>query len=214
VTEEFTKFRREAYNIIKRLISQKLLRDYAAILTARLIADSVPYTASALDGQFPADTITDYHAIAAVAAQIEGLDFEPDVLIMNPQDKWRIGMSQDTVGQFYLTIPVTDPSGQTRMMGFTLRTSNRMPVGSFMLGESGLWNIEDESLTVRIGYGLEVIKNVGGDVIDVEGDLDHNRMRVIVENYFHSWIGTNNTGSFVMAQFATVKAVLVAPVAP
>lgn len=212
VTEEFAKFRKEAYSIIQRLIQQKITRDYAAILTTRLLADASPYTASALDGQYA--NPTDYHAIAAVAAQIESLNFMPDLLIMNPQDKWRIGMLQDLQGQFYLTIPTTDPTGNTRMMGFTVRTSNRIPVGEFILGESGLWEIEDEAISVRMGYGVTVTggtSNGGGNVTDVQGDLDHNRMRVIVETYFHSYIATNNLGSFVHADFDVVKALLETP---
>lgn len=211
VTEEFAKFRKNIYATIKRLVEQKLLRDYAAILTTRLIADAAPYTASALDDQFPAARVTDYHAIAAVAAQIEALDFVPNVLILNPQDKWRIGMSQNTEGSFYMQIPMIDPSGQPRLMGFLVRTSNRMTVGSFMLGEANLWEIEDEALTVRMGYGINVTKNGENVVTDVESDVDHNRFRVIVETYFHSWIDANNEGSFVLATFAAVKAAVTAP---
>lgn len=215
VTEELAKFRRNIYNIIQRLIRMDLMRDYASILTTSLLAEAAAYVGSALDGQYPAETVTDYHAIAAVAAQIESLDFVPDMLVMNPQDKWRIGMSQDTVGQFYLTIPITDPSGQTRMMGFTLRTSNKIPVGNFLLGESGLWEIEEESITVRMGHGVEVIKDgTGTNVVGVESDMDHNRFRVIVENFFHTYIGTNNAGSFVYGNFATIKAALEVVVTP
>lgn len=210
VTEEFAKFRREIFNIIRRLISQKMLRDYSTILTTQLLTDAAAYVGSALDDQYPAALVTDYHAIAAVAAQIEALDFMPDVLIMNPQDKWRIGMSQDTTGQFYLTIPYTSPTGETQMMGFTLRTSTKVPVGNFILGESGLWEIEQESITVRVGHGITVTK-AAGNVTEVEDDFDHNRIRMIVENYFHSYIATNNLGSFVYANFDAVKALVEAP---
>lgn len=205
-TEEFAKFKKEAFRIIQTLIRDKILRDYAAILTTDLLAAAASYVGSALDGQYA--NPTDYHAIGAVAAQIEALDFVPDVLIMNPQDKWRIGLSQDTTGQFYLTIPMMNPNGETTMMGFTVRTSNRVPVGTFILGESGLWKIVDEALTVRMGYGLTVTKNETGVVTDVEGDLDHNRFRVIVETFFHNYIATNNAGSFVVAEFDVVKAAL------
>lgn len=214
VTEEFAKFRTEAYNIIQRLIRNKLMRDYQALLTTDLIADAAAYVGSALDDQYAAPT--DYHAIAAVAAQVEALGFNPDLLIMNPQDKWRIGMAQDSAGAFILQVPMTDTEGQTRILGFTVRTSSRIPVGSFVLGESGLWEIEDEPITVRMGYGITVTSGVIGTsgasgVTAVESDLDHNRFRVIVETYFHNFIATNNTGSFVSATFAAVKALLLAP---
>jgi hypothetical protein len=208
-TEEFAKFRKNAFSIIQRLIRQKLLRDYANILTTLLLADAAPYTTSALDGTVAADKVTDYHAIAAVAAQIEALEFAPDVLIMNPGDKWRIAMSQDANGQFYLQIPTTSADGITRIMGYMLRTSTRVPLGTFILGESGLWEIEDEAITVRTGYGITVTggtSNGGGDVTDVQSDLDHNRFTVIVETFFHAYIASNNEGSFVAADFDDVKA--------
>lgn len=205
VTEEFAKFRREAYNIIQRLITNKILRDYAAILTTNLLNDAVPYTGSALDGEYTDPT--DYHAIAAVAAQIEGLDFMPDLLIVNPQDKWRIGMQQGSNGHFYLTIPTTDPSGVTRIMGFTVRSSNRLAPGTFILGESGLWEIEDEPLSIRMGFGIDVTSSEG-TVTAVESDFDHNRFRVIVETYFHNYIATPNIGSFVVATYDEVKEAL------
>jgi hypothetical protein len=209
VTEEVTKFRKEAYAIIKRLINQKLNRDKNVILAVDLIADAAPYTGSALDGEFV--NPTDYHAIAAVAAQIESIEFSPNVLIMNPGDKWRIGMLQGDDGHFYLTIPTTDPSGQTRLMGFLVRTSTRIPVGFFLLGEAGLWEVEEEAISVRIGHGITVVggtSNGGGNVTDVQGDLDHNRIRVIVEQYFHNYIASPNIGSFVYTNFDTVKAAI------
>lgn len=210
VTEEFAKFFKRAYEIIRRIISQKMLRDKANILTTRLLADAASYTASALDGQYTDPT--DYHAIAAVAAQIESLNFVPDMLIINPQDKWRIGMLQASDGHFFLpNVPVVDPTGNLRILGFIVRTSNKVPVGNFLLGESGLWEIVQEGITMRMGYGITVVggaSNGGGDVTDVQGDLDHNRFRVIIEQFLHSYLATNNEGSFVYANFNTVKALL------
>lgn len=212
ITEEFAKFRKRAYQIIKDLLNQKMLRDKAATLTTDLLAEAAPYVSSALDDQYAYPT--DWHAIGAVAAQIEALNFAPDMLILNPQDKWRIGLTQDQEGRFYLPVPGMDPTSGPRMMGFDIRTSNRVPVGYFLLGESGLWNIEQEGISVRIGHGVTVTggtSNGGGNVTDVQADFDHNRLRVIVENFFLTFIATNNAGSFVYANFAAVKAAVQAP---
>ena len=205
VTEEFQKFKRNAYNIITRLIRQKMTRDYASILETDLSSFAVNYTGSALDGQF-ADP-TDFHAIGAVAAQIEALNFKADMLTLNPQDKWRIGLSQNGEGTFYMNIPVYDPSGNIRMMGFIVRTSNKLDPGTFILGESGLWNIEEEAISIRMGYGINVTKT-GDNVTDVSSDFDNNRFRVILETWFHSYLATNNEGSFVIAEFDEVKEAL------
>lgn len=211
-TDEVPKFKREAYLIIRRLINDKLLRDYQGLLTTALLADAASYVSSALDGQYA--NPTDFHAIAAVAAQIEGLNFYPDVLIINPQDKWRMGMAQDQNGAFFIAIPSASPSEQPRLLGFRVVTSTKITPGNFILGESGLWKIEDETVTIKIGYGTTQIKNGQGVVTDVQDDLTHNRFRVIAELFYHSYIDQAYTGSFVYGNFDVIKALLKAPVVP
>lgn len=211
-TDEVPKFKRDAYLIIRRLINDKLLRDYQNLLTIDLLADAAPYVSSALDGEYA--NPTDFHAIAAVAAQIEGLNFYPDVLIINPQDKWRMGMAQDQNGAFFIAIPSASPSEQPRLLGFRVITSTKIAPGNFILGESGLWKIEDETVTIKIGYGTTQIKNGEGVVTDVQDDLTHNRFRVIAELFYHAYIDQAYTGSFVYGNFDVIKALLKAPVAP
>lgn len=188
VTEEFAKFYKEAYRIIRELIMDKAERDYAAILTTDLLADAAAYTGTALDGQYTDPT--DYHAIGAVAAQIQSLNFNPDMLILNPQDMWRIALQQNTQGSFYLPIPMYTPEGETMMMGFTVRTSNYVTPGTAILGEAGLWKIRDEAWTIRMGYGVTVTGS--NPVTSVVSDFDNNQMRVIVEKFFHNYIATNH----------------------
>lgn len=208
VTEEFAKFYKEAYRIIRELIMDKAERDYAAILTTDLLADAAAYTGTALDGQYTDPT--DYHAIGAVAAQIQSLNFNPDMLILNPQDMWRIALQQNTQGSFYLPIPMYTPEGETMMMGFTVRTSNYVTPGTAILGEAGLWKIRDEAWTIRMGYGVTVTG--ASPVTNVVSDFDNNQMRVIVEKFFHNYIATNHIGSFVAFDFDVVKALLIAPI--
>lgn len=207
VTEEFAKFYKEAYRIIRELIMDKAERDYSALLTTDLIADAAAYVGTALDGQYTDPT--DYHAIGAVAAQIQSLNFNPDVLILNPQDMWRIALQQNTQGSFYLPIPMYTPEGETMMMGFTVRTSNYVPVGTAVLGESRLWKIRDEAWTIRLGYGVTVTGS--NPVTQVVSDFDNNQFRVIVEKFFHNYIATAHNGSFVVFDFDVVKAALQTP---
>ena len=208
-TEEFAKFRREAYRIIEQLFNDQLVRNYAAILVARLDTYAASYVGTTLDDQFT--NPTDFHAIGAVAAQLESLEFNPDVLIINPQDKWRIGLDQTQDGAFRVQIPMVANGGGVQMLGFRVVTSNRIAPGTAYLGEAGLYKIEDEPVTVRLGYGINVDKNAEGVVTDVTSDVDTNRFRIIAETYFHSYIATAHIGSFVKFNFATVKAALLKP---
>jgi hypothetical protein len=207
VTEEFTKFWRRAYEIITRLIRQKLLRDKADIIATDFIADAAPYVSSGFGDAFPEPT--DYHAIGGVASQISALNFNPDLLILNPQDLWRVGLLTGEDGHFILqNLPIAGPDGTRRILGFQVRSSTKIPLGYFILAEAGLWEIEQEGITVRIGYGAQITggtSNGGGNVTDVQMDIDHNRFRVIVEQYFHNYLATNNEGSYVYANFDAVK---------
>lgn len=212
VTEEFAKFRKKAFRIIQGLINDKIIRDYAAILTVDLQAQAASYVGTTLD-----DTIenpTDFDAIAAVAAQIETLNFFPDVLIIHPQDKWRIVTQKDAEGRYYMMLPQMGADGVINLVGFRVVTSTYQTIGTFTLGESGLFKIEDEALTIRLGYGIDVTTatvSATTVVTAVASDFDTNKFRVIVETFFKDYIATNHLGSFVTASFATVKAALLAP---
>jgi hypothetical protein len=207
-TEEFVKFRKEAYQILEDLFNDQLLRNYAAILTTRLIGNAAAYVGTSLDGLYV--NPTDFHAIGAVAAQMETLEFVPDLLIVNPQDKWRIGLQQDNTGQFFLALPMVSPTGSANLLGFRVFTTNRIAVGTFILAESGLFKVEDEPVQIRLGYGINVTKNVDGVVTDVTSDVDTNRFRIIAETFFRAYIDSNFIGSFVQANWADVKEALTA----
>lgn len=212
VTEEFVKWRQRAWAAIQSLLRDKLVRDYSAILTLSLQAQAASYVGTSLDDQFTAPT--DYDAIGAVAAQIETLNFAPDVIIIHPQDKWRLTLDKDSQGRYYMMIPMVDPNGVTRMMGFRVVTSTYQTIGSFTLGEAGLFKIEEETITMRMGYGIDVTTaTVNGTsvVTSVASDFDTNKFRVILETFFKNWIPTAYTGSFVTATFNGVKAALLKP---
>lgn len=210
VTEEFSKFFSEAYGIIKGLINDKLIRDYSALLVTDLNAQAASYTGSALDGTFGTGA-NDYDAVGAVAAQEMALNFVPDVLIVNPADLWRIRLTKDSQGRYLF--PVQNSTGGIDMFGFQVVVSTYQTAGSFTLGESGLFKIEEEPITVRMGYGIDyTVATIGtsgaSGVTAVSSDFDTNRFRIIVETYFNDWIATPYIGSFVKASFATMKTAL------
>lgn len=204
VTEEFAKFFEEAYSIIRGLINDKLTRDYSALLVTDLNAQAASYTGTALDGTIEAPN--DYDAVAAVASQIMALNFVPDVLIVHPDDLWRIRLTKDEQGRYLF--PVQNTTGGIDMFGFNVVTSTYQTAGSFTLGESKLFKIEEEPITVRMGYGVTVTGS--SPVTQVVSDFDNNMFRVIVETYFLDWIPTPYIGSFVKTSFATVKTALLA----
>ena len=204
VTEEVTKWRKKAYQIIQRIMRQQFLRDKANILETDLTALATAYTASAFDGAVVSPN--NFDAIAAVMSQIMALDFMPDMLILNPQDKMLTMMSKGDDGHYFVNVPMIDPQGNASILGLTVRISNKLDVGEFIVGESGLWEIEQEGIQIRIGYGVTVTGS--SPVTSVVSDFDNNQFRVIVEQYFVNYLASPNEGSFVIADFDTVKAAI------
>lgn len=200
VTEEFVKFKKQIFEIIKKLIRQKMIRDYNAIITADLIAASVGYTGTILDGTI--ENANDYDAVVAVIAQAQSLDFFPDVIVLHPQDAARWRITKDAEGRYLFPV---GPDGT--MVGLTPIISTYQTVGRFTIGESGLFTIEEDTIIVRMGYGIS-FSVVGGNVQNLEHDFDHNRMRMIVEMFFRDYLATPHIGAYITATFASVKAAL------
>lgn len=200
VTEEVPMFRKRVWAIIQELFRVHVLRDYVAIVTANIIGEAAPYTGTSLDGTIT--TPTDFHAIGAVAAQIESLNFSPDVMILHPQDKWRIALATDAEGRFYTTMLVTNGDGNTQLLGFRVVTSTDQEIGTFTIGESGLYTIEETPIQIRFGYGVSMN---GGTA---EADFDYNRFRIIGEVFFHQKLPLPYAGAFVKASFDEVKELL------
>jgi hypothetical protein len=111
-----------------------------------------------------------------------------------------------------------DANGITTLMGFRVITSTYQTIGSFTLGESGLFKIEEEPISIRIGYGINVVTatqtatgGAGTVVTAVDSDFDTNRLRLIVETWFNDWLPTPYIGAYVKVPFDTVKAALLKP---
>ena len=100
VTEEMLKWRSRAWAQIQRLFNDKVWRDYEKLLTEDLLSNATAYTTTVLDDTIAAPT--DFDAIVASVLQLESLEYRPDVLIINPADKWKLALTQANNGTFIL----------------------------------------------------------------------------------------------------------------
>lgn len=195
VTEEVLKWRQRVWAQILRLFQDKVGRDYEDKLTLDMLVNASAYTSTPLD-----DTIaepTDFDAIIAAVLQLENLNYQPDVLVINPADKWKLAMTQTNNGMFIL--PYIQQGGQFGLLGLKVVTTTKINAGSFLVGEGGTWFIEREAEQIRTGL--------------VNDDLIHNRMTIVGEIFYLSYVPSNNAGSFVSAKFADVKEALKTPAA-
>lgn len=196
VTEELMKWRTRVWAAIQRLFSDKVWRDYEKLLTTDMMTHATGYVSTPLD-----DTVenpTDFDAIIAAILQLETLNFRPDVLVVNPADKWKLAMTETKNGMFIL--PYIQNGGEFGLLGLRVIISTEIEAGTFILGESGTWFIEEEAPQLRTGL--------------VNDDLIHNRMTIIGEIFFLSYVPSNNAGSFIKAKFTDVKEALKKPASP
>ena len=193
VTEEVMKWRTRLWASIQRLFRDKVYRDYEDKLTEQMLTDfATAYTSTALDGTIPADEVNDFTAIIAASLQLESLNFMPNVLVINPADKWRLALSQTKNGQFIL--PYISQGGEFSLLGLRVITTNKMTAGEFLIGESDIWNIEEEAPQFRTGT--------------VNDDFIYNRMTIVGEIFFLSYVPSNNKGGFLKASFDDIKEAL------
>ena len=193
VTEEMIKWRPFLWSQIQRLFNDKVWRDYEKLLTTQLIAETAAYANTAWN-----DTIanpTDLDAIIAAVAQLEATNFRPDVIVLNPNDKWKLALTETTGGM--LILPYIQAGGEFRLLGLRVITTTEIAAGTFMVGEAGTWFIQEERPSLRTGL--------------VNDDLIHNRVTIVGELWFLSYVPSNNDGSFVKATFASVKEALKTP---
>src|SRR5207237_9840824 len=115
---------------------------------------------------------------------------------------WKIRLSKNANGTYLF--PVVTQDGTTKVFEFNVIPSTYQAVGTAKMLETGLFKILEEPITIRTGYGITVTTStVSGTTVvtDVQGDLDTNRFRVIVETFFHDYLATNNIGSVVQFNF-------------
>lgn len=187
-TEEVTKFFPNLWAQLQLLFRSKLERDYNRALNNELITNAVAYPGSPLDGTIA--NPTDIQAIAAAALAVQSLNFTPDTIVLNPTDWWRILLSQANNGTFVF-LPFIDGGSEPRLFGFRLITSNYVPAGTFYIGESGTWYVQEETPIVRTGW--------------VNDDFIHNRMTIVGELFFLSWIPSVFDGSWIAGNFEDIK---------
>lgn len=189
VTEEFSKFRKRAYQAVKRLFNNKFTREYEDILTDELDSFSTSYVSTNLDGTI--EKPTEFHAIVACASQLESLDFAPDTLVIHPQDKWKLAIAENSAG---FILPYITAGGEFKLLGFKVITTTKQPVGTFKIGEGGLWEIEEELPQLRTGM--------------INDDFVKNQFCLLMETFFFSYVPSNFEGGWVEAKFADMKNIL------
>jgi hypothetical protein len=193
VTEELMKFRTRLWANIQRLFNDKVRRDYENLLTTSLLTNVSQYISTDLNGSIK--NPNHFDAIMAAMNQLEQLNFVPDTLVINPADKWRMMMTKSDIGTYIL--PYVSNGGEFKVIPLRIITSTKVTAGNFLIGESGTWKVEEETPRLRTGL--------------VNDDLIHNRMTIVGEIFFISYVPSSNAGSWILGNYADIQEAIAVP---
>lgn len=125
-------------------------------IITEMLANATSYVSSAMDGTL----VLPDNALAVIATQLQlqSLNYNPDVVLMNPQDVAVTMFQQNDKGEF-LVKPYIDVVSKT-LNGMRLVTSNKITKGQFLIGESGTYREYHTDYIMRTGqYGDQLIEN-------------------------------------------------------
>lgn len=190
LTDEFMNDMPQLVTAIRRLAQIDLMNGMNANILADMIAVLPTYTFTGLNGKvYHAD---DYAAIGAAIAQIQTFFFQPNVLVLNPADAWKMKLTKDDVGRYQM--PPFAFNGQTFEFG-TVITDPRIAVNKFLVGDGTTFDVDLKGgVIIRIGYN-------GTDFIQ-------NQQTLVIEQYYYDKISTNRLPAWVYADFSVVKGVI------
>lgn len=193
ITEEMENNIPRIVTAIRRLFQEKVMRAYDDLIYTDIITAAPGYAYTGLDDAI--ENADNYGAIAAAIAQIESLNYNPDLLVLNPADRWKMRLQKGTDGHYVL--PPFEVNGQS-FDGLRVIISNKVAVGNFLVGESNTWKVDEyKPYSLTIGW--------------VNDDLIRNQYTAVGEVWFHSYIATADLAGWVYASFATVKAAIETP---
>lgn len=193
-TEELERDFEQLLNAIIDLFERDLLRDWHNILLNNIITTAPGYISSSLDGTLPYPNI--YSAVGAGILSIENMEFNPDVIWMNPGDIWAMNLAQDSTGQVIIP-PIM--VGNNQIAGLRLYSSTAIEQGHVLIGESNTWREEHTSFISRIGL--------------INEQLIHNEKTIVGEVYSLMYQSVKEQGSWIYLDLAAVMEALQRPAA-
>jgi HK97 family phage major capsid protein len=138
-----------------------------------------------------------YDAVKAAIVQIQGSSDEwyPNVLFINPIDKFAMEHTK-TTQEDYVLMKLQLSNGS--LFNLTVVETNQIPAGYFLLGDMTKSHVR-------------IYKDIRMEVGWENDDFSKNLRTIIMEARLHHYISDNEKTAFVYDQFSVVKAALETP---
>lgn len=191
-TEEFDMDFEGLHNRIMSVAEVDLLNRINTAVLGRLKTAATAYNKAAdfIAAGDPIATANDWHAIAAMAAQVESSTFTnmTNAVLVNTNKKYRLGTIQNGFGD-WLNAPQI-------LNGISMVSNPELGNDEVIVGDLKQYNLAFRGgIIVRVGYNGT--------------DFAENRYSTVIEQFYFDWISTARTPAIVKGpDFATVKSAI------
>jgi HK97 family phage major capsid protein len=128
-------------------------------------------------------------------SQIQGANFEPNYILMNPIDVADFDMTKTAQGEYTQPMIYTDNSGVKRYNGIQIIENTGVTAGDFLVGDFTKSNLRlREDMNIQVGF--------------VNDDFTKNLFTILCEARATHYVKSNHYGAFVKGTFATSKTAL------
>ena len=139
----------------------------------------------------------EFDVLRVAIAQIQGLLFNPNYILLHPEDCAKMELSKTTTGEYtYAMSYIVD--GIVRVKSIPVIENTGVTAGTFLVGDFSKSNLRiREDLNVQVGY--------------VNDDFTKNLMTILCEARAVHYVKSNHYGAFVKGTFSTAKTALLKP---
>lgn len=143
-------------------------------------------------------TPNEYDVLRVAIAQIQGLEFAPNFIVLNPEDCAKMELTKTTTGEYTYAMNYVGMDGVVRVKAIPVVENTGISAGTFLVGDFSKSNLRiREDLNIQVGY--------------VNDDFTKNLMTILCEARAVHYVKSNHYGAFVKGTFSTAKTALLKP---
>lgn len=158
-----------------------------------VLASATAWSAGSFAGTITNPTIIDVLRVAK--AQVEGNDFLPTHIVLNPADVAKIELSKTTTGEYTYPNFTEGMAPNMQLSGLVVVPSTNLSAGTFLVGDFTKFNVRmREGMNIQVGYEND--------------DFARNMVSILCEARLCSFVKANDVDAFVKGDIATAIAAL------
>lgn len=158
-----------------------------------ILANAIAWSAGSFANAIPEPNNLDVLRVAI--SQIQGADFEPNYILMNPIDVAEFDVTKTSAGEYTQPMIYTDNSGVKRYNGIEIIQNTGVTAGDFLVGDFTKSNLRlREDMQIQVGF--------------VNDDFTKNLFTILCEARATHYVKSNHYNAFVKGTFSTSKTAL------